>query len=55
MEQQHVLDQPVLDKIEIYISPKITIKLTAMAIEQSKSLNEVILEAIYEHIKNSHQ
>ncbi|WP_031514550.1 hypothetical protein [Desulfofalx alkaliphila] len=53
MEQTKGSDKPVLDRIELLLPPKLTLKLTALAFERGQTLNEVILEAIWDHIENN--
>ncbi len=55
MDKYHVIDKPVLDKIEVYIPPRLTIKIATLAAEQGRTLNEVIREAITDYIKLSKQ
>lgn len=49
------MDKTVLDKIEIYIPPRVTIKIATLAAEQGKTLNEIIEEAICDYIKLTQQ
>lgn len=55
MEQTYMLEEPVLDKIELLIPPRLTLKIVTIATEQRQTINEVILEAINDYIKKSKQ
>lgn len=55
MEQKHVLKQPVLDKIEVLMPPRVSLQIAAIATERGKSINETILEAINQYIEKSKQ
>lgn len=55
MVQTQVLKEPVLDKIELLVPPRVTLQIAAIAAERGQSINEAILDAINEYIKKSKQ
>ncbi|MEG6615660.1 hypothetical protein V6C27_04360 [Peptococcaceae bacterium 1198_IL3148] len=55
MDKKHALDQPVLDKIELFIPPRVTLQIATIATERGQTINDVILNAIGEFIENSKQ
>ena len=55
MEHTQLLESPVLDKIEVFIPPRITLKIVTLATERGQTLNEIILDALNEYINKSKQ
>lgn len=56
MEQNKTLKEPlVLDKIELLLPPRLTLKVVAIATERGQTINDILLEAVANYIEQSHQ
>lgn len=55
MDQNKMLDEPlVLDKIELLLPPRLTLKIAAIATERGQTINDILLEAVVEYIEKNH-
>lgn len=55
MEKNHLLEEPLLDKIELFIPPRLTIRIATIATERGQTIDQVILDAINDLIEKSKQ
>lgn len=56
MESKRIFEEkPVLDKIDLFLPPRITLKIAAIATEKGQSINEILLTAIDNYLKKCQQ
>jgi hypothetical protein len=55
MEKKLISEEPLLDKIEIYIPPRLTIRIATIATERGQTIEEVVLDAINDLIEKLKQ